>query len=1053
MKIANISVKRPVAVIMVFLVILLLGFVSLMDLNMDLFPEMDLPMAIALTQYSGVGPEEVENLVTRPIEGAMGTVSGVQEIYSSTSRGQSMVYVEFAWGTDMNFAVSQMREKIDLASSYFPDDVSKTTLFKLDPNMMPVQVLGLSGDMDMATLDRLANDVVKPQLERIEGVAQVDVMGGVEKEIRISVAPQKLLAYGLSMDSIVSYLRMENRNTSVGTLEEGGREHTVRVTGEFKDVQEIENLQVPLSAGGYARLGDIARVEDAYKDRDVYAYMDGVPCVQISISKQTDANTVKVADAVKEKLAEFEEILPEKAEILVGFDQSDFIHMSLNNVTRNAFLGAFLAVVVLLLFLRNIRSTLIIAIAIPISVIATFTLMYFGGLTLNIVSLGGLALGVGMMVDNSIVILENIYRYRQEGYSRIDASTEGANEVGVAITASTLTSMAVFLPIVYVQGLASQVFRPLALTVAFSLLASLFVALTLVPMLSSKLLKVNRNGNGNGNGESKRRWRVFRKAAVKWGKALERLEETYVKILGWSIEHKKKLVFFVMLLFVVSIGMISMIGMEFMPKQDSGEYTVSIALPNGTSQQETERVTEQVIQYIHELPEHDWTIYTVGSSGAMMMGSSTSESASISGILKDKSQRTRGIEEILDELREECALIPGAEIEIASQQMMMTSTGSLISIDLKGDDLEVLKAFAQTVAERVKTVEGAREVKTSFEDGRPEIHLSLNRQKADIYGISGAQLASTLATAVNGSTATQYRLGGEEIDVTVRLEKEYRQDINDLKELVITSPTGAMVTLGDLAELTVTTGPTSIERVNQTRYVSITGDVVGRDVRSVTLDIQSKLENLNVPPGIIIEYGGANKEMMDAFIDLFKALLMAILLVYMILASQYESLLYPFAIMFSMPPMVTGVVLSLLLTGRTFNVPAFIGVIMLAGIVVNNAIVLVDYINTLRRRDEMPRKEAILLAGKTRLRPILMTALTTILAMLPLAIGLGEGAELSAPMATAVAGGLIFSTFLTLVLVPCMYIILENIGDKIKGFVGRKKKTHSLEDAPSVRGE
>lgn len=1053
MKLSDVSVKRPIAITMVFLMILLLGVVSLGKLKMDLIPELDLPMALAMTTYEGVGPEEIENLITRPIEGILGTVNGIENINSTSSQGSSVVFVEFAWGTDMNFAINQMREKMDLVVPMLPSEAEKPMLIKMDPNLMPVMVLGFGGDVDLVTLDRLATDVVQPNLERVSGVATVSVTGGIQREIRISAAPQRLQAYGISLDQIVSNLRMENRNSSAGMVEEGLREHTVRVVGEFNNVQEIEDLQIPLASGGHIRLGEIASVEDTFKDKNVFVYMDGVPSVQISIQKQTDANTVQVSEAVNEKLEEIKKYLPKEAKVLIGFDQAEYIRQSINNVTKNAIVGAILAVFVLLLFLRNIRSTLIIGLAIPISIISTFILMYFGGLTLNLVSLGGLALGIGMMVDNAIVILESIYRHRQEGFSRVDSAVKGAGEVGIAIIASTLTTVVVFLPIVYVEGMASQIFRPLALTVTFSLLSSLFVALTLVPMLSSKILRVNRGTNGNGNGNGRRRFRIITTLSDKWGKTMESLDTKYQGLLHWSINNKKKVVLGSAILVILSLVILPMVGMEFMPSQDTGEYTISISLPNGTAVEETLRVTEEVEKYIHELPEHEWSFYAVGTGGNMFGGGSSSERATLSGRLKPKSERTRGMNEILDELRMKTGTIPGAKIEVSAQEGSMGGAQNPIDIGITGDNLEVLAALADSIKQRVQDVAGTREVKTSIEDGRPEIHLKLNRQKADLYGLTTTQLSGILATAVRGSTATQYRVEGEEVDVKVILEEDYRQDINDLKSLIITTPQGALVPLQDVAELELTQGPTQISRINQTRRVSVTGGISGRDLRSVTLEIQEAIKDIPVPPGVLIEFGGANKEMMESFQDLALALLLAIILVYMILASQYESLLYPFVIMFALPPTIVGVVFSLFITGRTLNVPAFIGIIMLAGIVVNNAIVLVDYINTLRRRDGMARKDAILKAGPTRLRPILMTTLTTILAMLPLVLGLGEGSELSAPMATAVFGGLSFSTLVTLVLVPCMYIILEDIRDRVYKWFKMEPKKPNLAEQPSLGGE
>ncbi|MDD2433549.1 MAG: efflux RND transporter permease subunit, partial [Clostridia bacterium] len=797
MKLSDFAVRRPVTIAMIFLLIVLLGLVSMNKLNLDLFPELDLPLALAITSYENVGPEEMEELVTRPLESALGTVNGIKSINSISRQGSSLVVLEFSWGTDMNFAINQMREKIDLISSFLPADADKTMILKLDPNMMPIIVIGFSGDYDLVDLDKLATDVIQPRLERVEGVASVTVSGGVKREIRISAVPQRLQAYGLSLEQIIAQLRMENRDVSAGAIEEGLKEQIVRVVGAFESVQEIEDLQIPLSSGGYVRRAEIARVEDTFTDKKEFVYMDGEPSVQIAVQKQTDANTVKVSEAVRVAIADLEKDLPQKSTINIGFDQAEYINLALDQVKENAYIGAGLAVLILFLFLRNLRSTLIIGLAIPIAIIATFILMFFAGLTLNIITLGGLALGIGMMVDCSIVILENIYRYRQNGYSKIAAAREGATEVSLAVTASTLTTIVVFLPIVYV-GLASQIFRPMAWTVSFALLASLVVALTLVPMLSSKILRVDALGVANGSSVpagnkaeqkgKKKKFKPKEKLFTTWGNFLTALDELYRRILGWSIQHRKTVVFLTLGLFIMSIAVIPLVGMEFLPQQDSGEYTVNISLPNGTAVRETQRVTKIVEQYIEEMPEHEWAIYAVGLEAGMISSGSTPEKAIIRGKLTEKRERTRSLNQVLDDLRNKCASIPGAKIEINALDVAMGGLQSPIEIGLTGDNLEVLEMLAQTIATRVKEVEGAREVKTSIEDARPEVHLKLQRKKAEQYGINTTQLSSLLSTAINGTTATRYREKGEEIDVRIVLDEQYRRNINDLESLMISSP-------------------------------------------------------------------------------------------------------------------------------------------------------------------------------------------------------------------------------------------------------------------------
>ena len=607
--------------------------------------------------------------------------------------------------------------------------------------------------------------------------------------------------------------------------------------------------------------------------------------------------------------------------LTIGFDQAEYINLALDQVKDNAYLGAGLAILILFLFLHNFRSTLIIGVAIPIAIIATFILMFFGGLTLNIITLGGLALGVGMMVDCAIVILENIYRYRQNGYTLIEAAREGADEVALAVTASTFTTIVVFLPLVYVEGLASQIFRPMALTVSFALLASLVVALTLVPTLSSKFLRVKNSTSQSG---------VKHKLLKTWDSVFIFFNEVYRRLLGWAIKHRKTVIFTTFVLFIISLALFPRVGMEFLPQSDSGDYLVNISLPNGTSVTETERVTKQVASYIEALPEHEWALYAIGVGGSTLGGGATPEKASISGKLVRKNERTRSIDEVLDELRKNCAQIPGAKIEVSSFDTAMGGLQTPLEIGISGDDLDVLQAFANTVAARVKEVPGTREVKTSIDDARPELHFKLKKEKAEEYGIGTQQVASLLSTALSGTPATRYREKGEEIDVRLKIEEKYCSSISALESLMLAAPNGSLVHLGDLVEIELAKGPTEIRRKNQTRHLTISGDIFERDLQSVMVDIQKSLDDLLIPAGVQLEFGGAHQEMVEAFTDLSLALILAIVLVYMILAAQFEGLLAPFIIMFSIPPTLIGVVGALLLTKRTFSIPTFIGVIMLA---------------------------------------------------------------------------------------------------------------------------
>lgn len=1038
MKITDFSVKRPVTISMIVLCVILLGAVSLSMLTVDLYPDINFPVAIAITDYSGAGPEEVESMVTKPIEEMMGTVQNVDKIESQTVAGKSTVIVSFNWGTDMDFASLQMREKIDIIKGFLPDDASDPMVFKIDPAMMPVIQLGLSGGKDLEHLKNVAEDVIKPKLERLEGVASVTITGGYTREIQVIPDPVKMEAYGIGVSQISQALKMENMNVSSGRVTEGKKELYVRTIGEYNSLEDIKKVNLSLPGGGSIYLQDIAQVVDTFSEERQMTRMNGEPSIGIHVMKQSTANTVQVSDQVQKELQEISGEIPGGIKVATVLDQAKFIKQSIGRVAQNAVWGGLLAVIVLYLFLRNFRSTLIIAVAIPIAIIGTFSLLYLNGLTLNMMSLGGLALGIGMMVDSSIVILENIFRYRQDGHDIMDASINGADEVATAVMASTLTSIAVFLPIVFVEGMAAMFFKELALTVSFSLGASLLVALTLVPMLSSKLLMVS---NGNGNGAKKKNF--FKNATGIMGRFLGWLDNKYGRTLSWALRHRKTVVIVVILALVGSFSLLPMVGMEFIPGMDSGELAINVELDKGTVLEDTNKVAEKIEDVLNQMGPEIKTVFTsVGASGNQMTGptSNTTEIAQLSVMLVSKTLRERSADQVADDIRSRLQGIPGADIEVkVSDNQGGPPSSAPVSVKITGNELGVLKELAQEILGIVKTVPGTREVESSITEGRPELQLHIDRDKAATYGLSVAQVASAARSAFEGDVATKYRTGGDEIDVKVILPESYRKSLSDLERVMLTSPAGIQVKLGEVADFNVELGPTEIVRENQTRIVTVNSQLSGRDVGSVSKDIQAKLANFPLPEGYTVEFGGENKDMQESFGSLGMALILAIILVYMVMASQFESLVHPFVIMFSMPTMFIGVITALAITGRTFSVPTFIGVIMLAGIVVNNAIVLIDYINTLRRGG-MERNQAITTAGPVRLRPILMTTLTTVLAMFPIALGIGEGAEAQAPMATAVVGGLLVSSVFTLVFIPVVYTLVDDFGKWLRRILRFEKR-------------
>ncbi len=1034
MKLTKVSIQRPVTTIMIMLIVILLGAISITRLPVDLFPNMSLPYAVVLTSYDGAGPREIETLLTRPLEGQLGTVSNLKSVSSTSSNGSSMVMLEFNEGTDMDFATLDIREKIDMIKGFLPDDVGEPMVIKIDPNMMASMEIGISGSYDLAQLKQITEDKIINKIERIAGVASVGISGGQEKEVQITLDSSKLKGYNITPSTIASILRAENINLPGGDIKHGNKTLTLRSIGEFNSIDEIRNLPITLP-GTTIYLRDIATVEETFKEMKNFSYINGNPSINLSIQKQSTANTVEVAKAVHKTLDEISKDMKD-LDITVITDSAKFIESSIGNVASSAIIGGILAILILFIFLRNIRSTLIISISIPVSIISVFSLMYFGGVTLNIVSLGGLSLGVGMLVDNSIVVLENIYRFRQNGYSRKEAAEKGASEVGMAVLASTLTTIAVFLPVIFVEGIAADIFKDMALTVTFSLVASLVVALTVVPMLSSKLLKVEKSQKNT----------IISKITNAFEKGLNNIDAQYRKLLYWCIHHRKTTAFITLVVFLATLALVPFVGMELMPKTDEGEFSVSISLPKGTIIDDTFEIVYKVEKTIKEIPEAKQVSYSVGGSNVLLGGDSSANSARFSVYVGKVNERKRGIDEIVNSIRKKLDDISGAEISIAaaSSSMGAMMSGKPIVIQISGDDLSVLDNIANDFVKNLETIPGLIDVASSLEEGSPEAQLIVDRNKASRYGLNMITIANALQSAVGGSVATQYKIDGTEIDVRIQYDKSEINYLPDLNNITVNTSSGGHVSLDEVASIQREVGPVSISRNNQKRTVTIDADLLDIDTDSAQKLIAEKMSGYSMPDGYSYDYTGETEEMMKSFESLGLALILAIILVYMVLASQFESLIHPFTIMFSVPISLTGAMFALFITNQNLSMPAFIGLIMLAGIVVNNAIVLVDYIITLRGKGQ-ERTEAILNAGPTRLRPILMTTLTTVLAMIPMALGLGEGTELMAPLAISVIGGLSLSTVLTLVIIPVNYSIFDDIIIKIKKmFFKDKKETKNM---------
>ncbi len=1020
MSVLKFSVRRPVFTVMVTLIALIIGAVSLSRLPIDLMPDITYPTLSISTSYENASPQEIEELVTRPIEEAMSAVPGVETVSSTSSEGASNVRVMFSWGTDLDAATNDVRDRLDRVIPRLPEDVDRPALRKFDPASFPILILGASSRLDPVQMRRTIDDVVKYRMERVPGVAALDVWGGLEREIHVDLDPDKLKALGIPLDQLIAAVESANIALPAGVIEAGNYELILRTPGEYTNLDELRDTTVAVRSGANVRLGDVADVADKWQKVTRIVRVNGQPGIHLSVNKQSGTNTVEVARRVLQEIARINEDIPQ-IRITPIIDTSDYIQRSISNVASAALYGGLFAILVLLLFLRSIRSTAIVGAAIPISIIATFGLVYFGGFTLNIMTLGGLALGVGMLVDNSIVVVENIYRMREAGEDAEAAAVNGAEEVTAAIVASTLTTLVVFLPLFFVRGMAGVMFRQLAYVVSFALLCSLGVALTLVPMLASRFLHVT--GLARTEHESLGH-KVFRIS----GAFVASIENSYKRILHLALAHRALVVVLAAMLFAGSLALIPLIGVELMPQSDEGQVRVDVEMEVGTRLAVVDRTFGPIEAIVsREVPELSSVVTSIGGSG---WGGGGSYTGSLRIALKPQRERTRSSEDIAQVLRQKLAAIPGATIRTRAGQglflLRQISSGTeRVEVEIRGFDLETADAMAQRVEQIVEGVPGVTDADISRDVGAPERLIAVDRLKAEAMKVSVRQVGDALQTLVSGTRAGYYREGGDEFPILVKLKEAEQRALREILDLTITNAEGQPVVLRNIVSVQPRSGPVRIERKDQERIVTVRANIHGRDIGSIIADVRQRLRSVPTPRDFTVGFGGEYEEQQKAFRELALGFVLALVLVYMVMACLYESLRDPFVVMFSVPLAAIGVTLMLFLTNTTFNIQSFIGCVMLAGIVVNNAILLVDYTNLLRRRDKMPLREAIEEAGRRRLRPILMTALTTVCGLIPLALGLGEGGEAQAPLARAVIGGLLSATLITLVFVPVVYSIFE----------------------------
>ncbi len=1019
MNLSRFAVHRPVFTVMVILIVLILGGISLIRLPVDLMPDITYPTLTVRTTYEDASPEEIEELVTRPIEEAMSAVPGVENVYSISSEGSSNVRVSFSWGTDLDTASNDMRDRLDRIISRLPDDAERPILYKFDVANFPILVFGAASKLNPLQTRKIIDDQIKYRIERIPGVASLDVFGGYEREVQVNLDAGKIKAMDLPLAQILERIRQGNVTLPAGTIDRGDIQVTMRTLGEYTSLSQLSGTVVAIRDGAPIKLGDIAKIDDTWKKITRIIWVNGQPGVRLGVRKQSGTNTVEVARLVLQEAEKINRDIPQ-VRLTPIIDTSDYIRNSITNVGSMALYGGILAIVVLLFFLRNIVSTLIIAAAIPISIIATFALMYFGGLTLNIMTLGGLALGIGMLVDNAIVVLENIYRHREAGEDPEQATLSGTTEVTSAIVASTLTTLAVFLPLVFIRGMSGVMFKQLAFVVSFALLCALMVALTLVPLMSARLIHLR-------TADSKDSW--IKTLYTLSARFFTSMEDGYKRLLHRSLDHAGLVVTATVLVLAGSLALIPLVGVEFMPTADEGEVRISAEMEVGSRVEvlaERFKLIESIVK--QEVPEAKNMVTSMGGSGGRSRGSHAGE---MQVALKPVSERVRSSEQIAADLRTKLTGIPGVTIRTRAGQglflLRMFSGGDTekVQIEIRGYDLETSDILAQRVKQIAEDTEGVTDAQVSRESGSPEELIFVDRQKAADMNLTVSGIADMLQTVLAGSTAGSYREGGDEYDIRVKIRDAEKMDMREILDLTIAGTGGEAVVLRNVVSLQPKTGPVRIERKDQERIVTVSANISGRDMGSILADIRGRLQNVPIPRDFSIVFGGDYEEQEKAFRELLLSLILAVLLVYMVMASLYESFRYPLVVMFSVPFAAIGVILMLFMTSSSFNVQSYIGCIMLGGIVVNNAILLVDHINLLRRRDTMELREAIEEAGRRRLRPILMTAMTTILAMVPLAIGLGEGGEVQAPLARAVIGGLISSTLITLVIIPTVYLLFD----------------------------
>lgn len=1023
MKFAQTFIKHHVMTILLYILVVVFGFYSFQNLPLALMPSMEVPAAVVYATYPGAGPEDIEQQVTKKLEGAVAGLSGLDTLQSTSSENMAMLVIRFTNDTDMDQAMTDLRDKVAQVKSQLPDDASDPTVMSIDIDSMPVVSVALRGN-DLASLQSIAEDEIQPALERLDGVASVDISGGYEQEIAVHTDASRLKGYNLTISSIGQQLGADNIAIPGGDLDNGSQTLAVRTDGEYSSIDDVKNALISLPAGGTVRLSQIADVSMQPKDQDAISKVDGEECIILSVNKQSGSNTAQIAELAK---AEFDSLLKSNDSLQwnIVMDQSDYINMTVDNAIQNIWMGVLFAAIVLFLFLRDFGATMAVTIAMPCCILFTFLIMNVLGITLNMMSLGGITLGVGMIVDNSIVVLENIFTYRADGYDRLEACTKGTGEVIGAVIASTLTTVAVFLPIALSGGMAGMMFKEFCITIVALLLSSLIISITLVPLLCYFLLGGTKQQSIKPQGSG---------ATPITEKPLSR---AYRSSLNFLITHRWAGVALTVVICIVSVLSVSQAGMELIPEMDEGEVSVTVSMPNGSTMEDTAAIEDRIAAIaVDTIPELEQIYYSTGSSTSIM---SSSSGASVTISLVDLDQRDRSSADIAKQLRHDLQDIAGCELTVSTSSTMSMSTDSDISVELTGDDYDQLAETADDLANQISALPDAINVESSAGEQTPRVAVKINRENASRFGLNAATIGGLVRGELTGSTATTLRMNGEEYDVTVAGDEDVATSLDALRSMQIPTMTGGTVPLSMVADVYTELSPQSIVRKNQKETVTITGESESGDSNAIKAAVDDIVAKYELPDGVEVGEGDtAVSQIAETTGTLMLALAVAILLVYFILATQFNSFSLPIAIMLILPIGLLGSMILLWPTGNHVSMVALLGVIILAGTVVNSSIVLIDYTLQRRQRGE-DKNTAILNACPRRVRPVLMTAMTTILGLVPMVCSSGEGSEMMKPMGVVMMTGMVISTIATLFITPVYYSLTDSVASRISGLFKKIK--------------